>query len=65
MDFNDLTEEQKAKARACKSGDELAELAKQEGVELSLDELNAVSGGGVWCGDKAQCAGYVSDLPEV
>ena len=43
--FNDLTPEQMEKARACKSSDELIELAKSEGVELTDDQLDAISGG--------------------
>ena len=45
MKFNDLTEEQKAKALACKSPEELLALAKAEGYDLSDDELDAISGG--------------------
>lgn len=64
MESNDLTEEQKAQARACKSGEELAALAKKEGVELSLDELEVVSGSdGVWCGSHGGCNGQEVDLP--
>ena len=48
MDFKDLTEEQRAKARACKTSDELVELARKEGVELTLDQIDDVSGGAVW-----------------
>ena len=40
-----LTKEQIAKVRACKSQEELLELAKAEGVELSDEQLNAISGG--------------------
>ena len=47
MDFKDLTEEQMAKARACKTPEEILELAKEEGYELSDEELDGVSGG--WC----------------
>ena len=32
MEFNDLTDEQKAKVRACKTADELIALAKAKGV---------------------------------
>ncbi|MBQ9003217.1 MAG: Nif11-like leader peptide family natural product precursor [Eggerthellaceae bacterium] len=49
MNFDDLTDEQKAKARSAKTPEEILELAKEEGYELSDDELEAVSGG--WCGD--------------
>ena len=45
MDFSDLTADQRAKAKACKSSDELIALAKEEGVELTDDELEAISGG--------------------
>ena len=44
-DFKDLTEEQRAKARACNTSDELVELALKEGVELSIDQLDDASGG--------------------
>lgn len=36
------------KARACKSADELIELAKSEGVELDDEQLEAIVGGGSW-----------------
>ena len=41
-----LTEEQIAKIKACKNQDELLALAKEEGIELSDEQLEAVSGGG-------------------
>ena len=41
-----LTEEQIAEAKACKNHDELLELAKKEGVELTDEQLSAISGGG-------------------
>lgn len=54
MNFEDLTPEQKEKAIACKTPEEMLELAKEEGLELSDEQLEAVSGGG-WtepsCGD--------------
>ena len=43
--FNELTPEQMEKARACKNADELVELAKSEGVELTDDQLDAIAGG--------------------
>ena len=45
MDFEDLTEEQKAKARACKTPEELVQLAMDEDVDLTEDQLEEVSGG--------------------
>ena len=43
--FNELTPEQKDKVRACKSSDELIELAKSEGVQLTDEQLDAIAGG--------------------
>ena len=40
-----LNEEQIAKVKACKNSEELLALAKEEGIELSDEQLNAVSGG--------------------
>lgn len=51
--LNGLTEEQIAKVKACKSQDELLALAKQEGIELSDEQLEAVSGGA--CTNYSQC----------
>ena len=41
-----LTEEQIEKASKCKDSKELLALAKDEGVKLTEEQLNAVSGGG-------------------
>ena len=41
-----LSEEQIEKVRACKSHEELLALAKEEGIELTDEQLAAVSGGG-------------------
>lgn len=40
-----LTEEQIAKARECKSEEELLELARKEGVKLTEEQLESISGG--------------------
>ena len=47
MNFDELnlTDEQKAKARACQTPEELLALAREEGYNLSDDELEAISGG--------------------
>ena len=54
MDFNDLTNEQKEKARACKTPEEILALARAEGYELTDEQLEGVSGG--WC--PARCDQY-------
>ena len=51
MEFNDLTEGQKAKALACKTPEEMLKLAQEEGYELSDEELEGVSGGWSDCAD--------------
>ena len=43
--FKELTDEQMEKARECTNSDELVELAKSEGIELSDEQLDAISGG--------------------
>ena len=43
--WDSLTDEQKEKAKACKSMDELTVLAGQMGVELPDEVLDAVAGG--------------------
>lgn len=49
MEFDDLTEEQKAKVKACKTPEELTAVAQEGGFELSLDQLDEISGGGWSC----------------
>ena len=43
--FKGLSEEQMAKLKNCNNVKELLALAKQEGVELTDDQLEAVNGG--------------------
>ena len=43
--FKGLSEEQIAKVRDCKNSEEILALAKQEGIELTEDQLEAVNGG--------------------
>ena len=40
-----LTPEQRARAKQCKSAEELLALAKEDGYELTDDELEGISGG--------------------
>ncbi len=42
-----LSEEQVAKVKACKSHEELLALAKKEGIELTDEQLETISGGGL------------------
>ena len=60
MDFKDLTPEQQEKARNCKTPEEVLALAKEEGYNLTDEELEAVSGGASWdcisdCPDHTPC----------
>ena len=50
-----LTEEQIKKVKECKSSEEILDLAKAEGVQLSEEQLEAVSGGG--CSHSVKCTG--------
>ena len=56
MNFEDLTLEQQEKAKACKTPEDFLTLAKEEGYELSDEELEAVNGGVEWdCQDVNDC----------
>lgn len=48
-----LSEEQIKRVKECKNQEELLELAKKEGVSLSDEQLEAVSGGG--CSSSNKC----------
>ena len=48
MNFEDLTPEQQEKAKACKTAEELIALAKEEGIELTDEQLEDMSGGVNW-----------------
>lgn len=49
--YDSLTDEQKEKAKNCKTMDELAVLAGKESVELPDEVLNAIAGAGTLCTD--------------
>ena len=56
-----LTDEQKKAVEAAQSPEELLSLAKEAGYELSPDQLEAVSGGGLWdC--KIYCTGFCTPV---
>ena len=46
--YNSLSDDLKKKATECKNAEELMELAKTEGIELTDDQLDAISGGFDW-----------------
>ena len=53
--FDGLSDEMRAKVKSCKSSEELISLAKTEGIELTNEQLDAISGGGsVWSCDYHQ-----------
>lgn len=63
MSFENLTPEQREKAKACTSAEEILALAREEGYELSDEELQSVAAGDDfwdvdwdWCSDKGPCA---------
>ena len=62
MEFKDLTEEQKAKLRECKTKEEFVSLLEEEGVELSDDMLEAIAGGEGNCSEVFSCPSYVNPL---
>ena len=51
--LNTLTDEQKKKVETAQSLEELKALAKEEGYELSPEQLQAIDGGNKWekCSD--------------
>jgi hypothetical protein len=44
MHFEDLSPEMQEKAKACKSKEELAQLAEALGVKMSEEELDSIAG---------------------
>ncbi len=48
--IKELSPEQRAKARQCKNPEEVLVLAKEEGYELSDDDLESIAGG-FWTND--------------
>jgi hypothetical protein len=49
MNYMDISPELKEKARSCQSPEELFVLAKEEGLELSDEDLDGIAGG--WCSE--------------
>ena len=58
MDLKDLTPELLEKAKACKTREEFLTLLDSEGLELTDEQLDAVSAGWTWdCSEQ----GYVPE----
>ena len=61
MNFEDLKNpELQEKLKAAKTPEEMLAIAREEGFELSEEELEGVAGGGTWDSDNF-CTGYRSD----
>ena len=59
--YDSLTDEQKEKAKNCKTIDELVQLAAENGMELPDEALESVAGGVPLCDacrDKEPCGSY-------
>ena len=58
MEFKDISPELLEKMKACTSPEEFMQLAGEEGIELTTEMLEGISGGGVdwdnwpWSGDE-------------
>ena len=46
--YENLSDDLKAKVANCKTGEELVTLSQSEGIELTDDQLDAISGGSDW-----------------
>ena len=58
MNYDEISDELKERAKACQTPEELLALAKEEGVTLSDDDLEQVAGGkGKWAHE--QCDDFV------
>jgi hypothetical protein len=56
--FDNLTDEQKEKAKACKTADEFKEFAEKAGMLLTDDELDKVAGGFIFNIESNQLPNY-------
>ena len=62
--LNGLTDEQIAKVKACRTQDEVLTLARNEGIELTDEQLAAVSGGGCFSTIKCPKCGSTKHYKE-
>ena len=55
MEFDEISQELKDRARACKTPEEMLALAKDEGITLSDEELEQIAGGkGKWAHEECK-----------
>ena len=62
MNYHDLTPEQKERLNACTTPAQLLALAQEEGMELTDEQLEQVSGGAF---DLAKCIDDFSNAPQM
>ena len=55
MDLKSLDPELRAKVEACSTPEEVLALAEEEGYTLTDEELDQISGGGLWTNDEPKC----------
>ena len=48
LNYSDLSPEQREKAARCHTPEELLKFAKEEGIELSDEDLEKIAGGDEW-----------------
>ncbi len=56
MDLSKISPELKARLLECTSPEELADLAKEEGIELTDEQLESVAGGTDWSCPLKDCS---------
>ena len=56
MNIEDLSPELQEKVKSCQSGEELMALAKEEGYDLTDEQLEAVAGGSSPCWGHDSCS---------
>ena len=49
--FKDIPEDVKARAMKCETPQDMLKLAEEEGIELTMDQLDSVQGGYATCAD--------------
>lgn len=53
--YENLTDEQREEAKACKTPEDMLALAEKMNIKLSDEEIEGISGGGMWSDDCRFC----------